>query len=215
LNRQSLLRLVLALLLGGVGLQTSAVWAQDPLSGLSPWSMYRAPMSAMEPSGLSSTSFPSMGLPTPGQPSLGYPSLGYPSVSHPSLGYPSMSYPYAGALPSPSGMASPSSWQHYLDPWQAQPGAGTGSTLGRDYQPDLTGHWRGSAGETVEIRGNQARIWGGRYQSCDCHFWLVGKRLIAYSPESDVVRKYWFQGDRNRFSLIDEAGNVMVFRRSF
>lgn len=192
-NRQSVLRYVLALLLGGVGLQISSVRAQDPLSDLSPWSMYRAPMSAMDPLGLPSTSYPSMGLP--------------------SLGYPSMGYPYASALPSPSGMPSPSSWQHYPDPRRVQPGACTGGALGGDYQPNLTGNWRGSGGETVEIRGNQARIWGGRYQSCDCHFWLVGKRLIAYSPESDVVRKYWFQGDRDRFSLIDEAGNVMVFRR--
>lgn len=43
---------------------------------------------------------------------------------------------------------------------------------------------------------------------------LVGRRLIAYSPDTDVVRKYWFQGDRGRFSLVDEANNLLTFWRT-
>ena len=81
------------------------------------------------------------------------------------------------------------------------------------YQPDLTGEWQGSGGETVQIRGNHARIWGGGHQACDCVFFLVGQRLIAYSPETDRLRKYWFEGQRDRFRLIDEDGNRLSFWR--
>jgi hypothetical protein len=84
------------------------------------------------------------------------------------------------------------------------------------YQPDLTGSWRGSGGEKVAIQRNRARIWGGSggYQSCTCVFFLVGQRLIAYSPDSDMVRKYWFkQLSGDRFTLVDEAGNRMTFWR--
>lgn len=81
------------------------------------------------------------------------------------------------------------------------------------YQPDLTGYWRGSGGETVEIRRNHARVWGGSYDYCDCVFFLVGDRLIAYSEDTDVVRKYKFWGDRDNFFLIDESGQLMSFQR--
>jgi hypothetical protein len=79
--------------------------------------------------------------------------------------------------------------------------------------PDLTGSWHGSGGETVEIRRNRARIWGGSHQFCDCVFFLVGDRLIAYSPYTDIVRKYWFQGERDHFMLTDEEGNLLTFWR--
>jgi hypothetical protein len=43
----------------------------------------------------------------------------------------------------------------------------------------------------------------------------VGQRLIAYSPDSDRVRKYWFQREaRDSFNLIDESGNLMSFWRT-
>jgi hypothetical protein len=81
--------------------------------------------------------------------------------------------------------------------------------------PDLTGTWRGSGGESVEIQRNYARIWGGEEKPCNCVFFLVGQRLIAYSPDTDVVRKYWFQdGGSNRFTLIDESGNLMTYQRT-
>jgi hypothetical protein len=85
-----------------------------------------------------------------------------------------------------------------------------------DYQPDLTGSWRGSGGETVEITRNRARIWGGAggHRSCSCVFFRVGQRLIAYSPDSDRVRKYWFrQISGDRFALLDDSGNLMSFWR--
>jgi hypothetical protein len=82
-------------------------------------------------------------------------------------------------------------------------------------EPDLTGLWRGSGGESVEIQRNYARIWGGEEKPCNCVFFLVGQRLIAYSPDTDVVRKYWFQsGGSNRFTLIDESGNLMTYQRT-
>ena len=84
------------------------------------------------------------------------------------------------------------------------------------YQPDLTGSWRGSGGETVEIQRNRARIWGGSgsHQSCSCVFFLVGQRIIAYSPDSDTVRKYWFhQTSASQFELIDESANRLIFWR--
>ncbi len=88
-----------------------------------------------------------------------------------------------------------------------------GYLQGGDSQPDLTGRWRGTGGETVVIRGNRARIWGGRFQSCECVFFVVGDRLIAYSPETDLVRKYQFRGNHDIFSLIDDEGQLMSFWR--
>ena len=105
-------------------------------------------------------------------------------------------------------------WPHWGNAWQAPPSSAFGRRSDDDAQPDLTGHWQGSGGETVEIRGNHARIWGHGRQSCECRFFLVGRRLIAYSPDTDVVRKYWFQGDRGRFTLVDEANNLLTFWRT-
>ena len=89
-------------------------------------------------------------------------------------------------------------------------------TQGADtLQPDLTGFWRGSGGESVEVKRNYARIWGGKDKPCNCVFFLVGQRLIAYSPDTDVVRKYWYQsGGSNQFTLIDESGNLMTYQRT-
>lgn len=88
-------------------------------------------------------------------------------------------------------------------------------TPGDSLQPDLTGLWRGSGGESVEVQRNYARIWGGKDKPCNCVFFLVGQRLIAYSPDTDIVRKYWFQsGGSNRFKLIDESGNLMTYQRT-
>ena len=58
-----------------------------------------------------------------------------------------------------------------------------------------------------------ARIWGAGQEYCDCIFMIHGDRLIAYSPDSDVVRKYEFARDRDRFALRDEHGQTMVFQR--
>jgi hypothetical protein len=107
-------------------------------------------------------------------------------------------------------------------PYDAYPGRGSaagypGLGAADGYQPDLTGNWRGSGGERVVIQGNRARIWGGGggHQSCSCVFFLVGQRLIAYSPDSDRVRKYWFkQVAGDRFVLLDGAGNLMTFWRA-
>lgn len=100
-----------------------------------------------------------------------------------------------------------------LDDWQIPYGLGPAHRDFSGYEPDLTGTWRGSGGEKVEIRRNRARVWGGPYQSCNCVFFLVGNRLIAYSPDTDVVRKFHFRGGRDRFWLIDEDGQLMSFWR--
>ena len=71
-----------------------------------------------------------------------------------------------------------------------------------------------SGGETVEIQRNRARIWGGSgsHQSCSCVSFLVGQRIIAYSPDTDAMRKYWFnQTSASQFELIDESGNRLIF----
>jgi hypothetical protein len=104
-------------------------------------------------------------------------------------------------------------------PWPApqtpeRSGMSSPSTAYQSHQPDLTGIWRGSGGETVDIRRNRARIWNQNRQSCDCVFFFVGRRLIAYSPSSDTVRKYWFQGGQHEFRLLDEDGNLMTFQRA-
>ena len=88
------------------------------------------------------------------------------------------------------------------------------SVAGDEFQPDLTGIWRGSGGEIVEVQRNRARIWGALDRPCSCVFFLVGRRLIAYSPESDRVRKYWYRGGIDQFTLVDEAGNLLRFRRA-
>ncbi len=89
-----------------------------------------------------------------------------------------------------------------------------GPAMSNPAQPDLSGSWRGSGGEYVEIRRNNARIWGGDQQYCDCIFMIHGNRLIAYSPDTDVVRKYEFATSRDRFALRDERGETMVFMRA-
>ncbi|MEN8175477.1 MAG: hypothetical protein ABFS23_06920 [Pseudomonadota bacterium] len=98
-------------------------------------------------------------------------------------------------------------------PYAAGPAPGYANRDRDSYEPDLTGNWQGGGGEKVEIRGNRARIWGGPYESCDCLFFIVGDRLIAYSRDTDVVRKFQFKGGRDRFWLIDDQGNLMSFWR--
>ena len=130
--------------------------------------------------------------------------------------FPSIPNPYDVAPNMPPAFARPYLEQSY-DAWDLPRSTRSGSYADRgsvdDFQPDLTGSWRGSGGETVEIQRNRARIWGGGHQSCSCVFFLVGRRLIAYSPDSDRVRKYWYQGQRDRFRLIDEEGNLLSFWR--
>ena len=79
---------------------------------------------------------------------------------------------------------------------------------------DLSGTWRGNGGERVEIRGEQARLWDLSGQMCTCYFMVFGDRLIAYSPETDVVRKFEFFRDRGLFALRDQYGQVMIFERA-
>jgi hypothetical protein len=130
--------------------------------------------------------------------------------------FPSLPYPSGTGPAMPSGFATPFQEPLY-DAWRlprsTRPGPYADSGPVDSYQPDLTGNWRGSGGETVEIQRNRARIWGGSHQSCSCVFFIVGRRLIAYSPDSDRVRKYWYQGQHDRFSLIDEEGNLLSFWR--
>jgi hypothetical protein len=65
----------------------------------------------------------------------------------------------------------------------------------------------------VEIRGNQARIWGDSQQSCFCVFMIHGNRMIAYSPDTDVVKKFEYSGGLDQFLLRDDRGGVMSFVR--
>ncbi len=104
-----------------------------------------------------------------------------------------------------------------MRPWGQNrvPGArGTTTPPATDrYQPDLSGNWRGSAGERVEIRGNEARIWKDGQQSCYCIFMIHGNRMIAYSPDTDIVKKFEYSGGLDHFLLRDEHGGVMSFMR--
>lgn len=97
-----------------------------------------------------------------------------------------------------------------LMPGSAQPSG----TMAVPSTSDLSGSWRGSGGEVVEIRGNFARIWGGEDQYCNCVFMVYGDRLIAYSPDTDVVRKFEFAGNHDQFMLRDDRGQMMTFRRT-
>lgn len=184
--------------------------AQDWLSG-SPWSGLGgfAPLS---------TPIPGTGLAMPMAPSAQTPWSGLASPLTPST---PPSFPYT-ALPYTYG----SGYLDRLPGWgdsyataRQPPYAGRAlscpdSSAAGSFQPDLSGIWRGSGGETVEIERNRARIWGWGDKPCNCVFFLVGRRMIAYSPDSDRVRKYWYQGGGNQFTLIDEAGNLLTFQRA-
>jgi len=126
--------------------------------------------------------------------------------------------PFDNQWPGQSGFTTP----YHQQPYGARQTPYSGQSLtcpdaqGADsHQPDLTGSWRGSGGESVEVQRNYARIWGGDDKPCNCIFFLVGQRLIAYSPDTDVVRKYWYKsGGSNQFTLVDESGNVMTYQRT-
>lgn len=172
--------------------------AQDWMGGASPLSGLNSPMSA-----------------SPLSPWAGLGSSMSPS------GIPSMSQvpgaPFGGRMAAPSdfnaayGGQPRITWQTPYAMGQDAPARGAPAD---SHQPDLTGIWRGSGGETVEVQRNRARIWSGNSSPCNCVFFLVGQRLIAYSPDTDQVRKYWYLGGTDQFSLIDEAGNLMNFRRT-
>jgi len=80
-----------------------------------------------------------------------------------------MPNPYDATPRMPSGFARPYLEQAY-DAWYQPRSTRPGSYADRgsvdSIQPDLTGNWRGSGGETVEIQRNRARIWGGSHRSC-------------------------------------------------
>ena len=155
-----------------------------------------------------------------GQPSMpGLSSWSNPWSSMPGGGLPTMPYGHDAMQTMPRDYATPM-LDRAFDTWPAERRDFTDrrTYLGMtdSYQPDLTGSWHGSGGETVEIQRNRARIWGGSgaQQSCSCVFFLVGQRMIAYSPDTDTVRKYWFnQTSASQFELIDESGNRLIFWR--
>jgi len=211
-RRRPTASIAVALLL--LGLSANWVNAQDWTSGLSPWSTLGTLTSPSTPS-----SWPQLTQPMGPSTLSPWSAFANPMTSP---GLSSMPYGYGNALgsqwPGLSGLNMPYGQQ----PFGSWPTPGypertlscPDARFGDSHQPDLTGMWRGSAGETVEIERNRARIWGGRDEPCSCVFFLIGQRLIAYSPDSDVVRKYWYQGSGNQFSLIDEGGNLMTFRRT-
>jgi len=168
--------------------------AQDFMSGLPSWTSFSGQTPLSPWSGFDS---PVSRLRSPMSPNPYGGPLGrqFPRLSDPSADYRQQSF---GA------------WQK---PFAGLQSSAPQAPASDSYQPDLTGNWRGSGGESVEVQRNRARIWSGHGQPCSCVFFLVGRRLIAYSPDTDVVRKYWYQGEVNQFTLIDEAGNVMSFQR--
>ena len=226
-RRRPRLRVLLSLM---ACLVAVAAHAQDWTAGLSPWSTLGNPLSqpTLSPwSSLAAPMSPSLlspwsGLTSPLGTATPSPWSGLAGPMTPST-YPSLPYaygsPYLNAVPGLSSLYSPYA-QTLPEPWLSPSYAGgpsscPGSGVTESYQPDLTGTWRGSGGETVEIQRNRARIWGGQDKPCNCVFFLVGQRLIAYSPDTDMVRKYWYQGGSgSRFTLIDEAGNLLTFVRA-
>ncbi len=188
-------------------LTAAPLQAQDWTGGVSPWSSFANPMA---PSSLAAPMAQSTLSPWS---SYAGPMTKSPWSSTPSV----LGIPFGNQWPAPSGFPSPYSQQPY-SAWQAPysgPLPTCPDTSVDRHQPDLTGFWRGSGGESVEVQRNYARIWGGQDKPCDCIFFLVGQRLIAYSPDTDVVRKYWYKsGGNNQFTLVDESGNVMTYQRT-
>ena len=183
-------------------LTAAPLQAQDWMSGVSPWSTFANPMTQSIPSPWSSLASP-----------MGQSTLSPWSTSPSTYGS-----QFGNQWPGQSGFTAP----YHQQPYSAQQMPYSGQLLtcpdaqGADsHQPDLTGSWRGSGGESVEVQRNYARIWGGDDKPCNCIFFLVGQRLIAYSPDTDVVRKYWYKsGGSNQFTLVDESGNVMTYQRT-
>jgi len=196
------------------GLTCAPLHAQDWMSGVSPWTSFASPMTP-------STSSPWSTFGSPMSPSTLSPWSAFGSQMNPST-FPTLPYSYGSQLgsqaPALSGFTSPFGRQPY-NAWQAPAGgqllACPDTQLADSHQPDLTGFWRGSGGESVEVQRNYARIWGGQDKPCNCIFFLVGQRLIAYSPDTDVVRKYWYRsGGSDQFTLVDESGNLLTYRRT-
>ena len=189
-------------------LTADPVQAQDWMSGVSPWSNFANPMTQ---STLASPTLQSTSSPWPSYPA---PMTQLPWSSFPS-GYGSQ---FGNQWSGQSGF--PANYrQRPYSAWQAPYGGQLltcpDTQFADSHQPDLTGFWRGSGGESVEVRRNYARIWGGQDKPCNCIFFLVGQRLIAYSPDTDVVRKYWYKsGGNNQFMLVDESGNLMTYQRT-
>jgi hypothetical protein len=195
-------------------LTAAPLQAQGWMSGASPWSTFANPMTQSTLSPWSSLASPM------GQSTLSP----WSSYSAPMTLSPRSSLPpnygsqFGNQWPGQPGFTTPYQQQPHSS--QQTPYSGQlltcPNTQGADsLQPDLTGFWRGSGGESVEVQRNYARIWGGKDKPCNCVFFLVGQRLIAYSPDTDVVRKYWYQsGGSNQFTLTDESGNLMTYQRT-
>ncbi len=186
--------------------------AQDWMSGVSsPWSTFTNPMTQ-------STSSPWSSFGSPMSPSTLSPWSSFGSPMMPPSNFQSLPYSYGSQSSGLSGFSNPHSPQRYgawQTPYGGSPSACSGAATTGSHQPDLTGFWRGSGGESVEVQRNYARIWGGTDKPCNCIFFLVGQRLIAYSPDTDVVRKYWYQSSgSNQFTLVDESGNLLTYQRS-
>lgn len=177
-------------------LTAAPLQAQDWMAGASPWSTLSSPTALSPWSSYSTPNAPS--------PWSSFPSQYGSQFGNNWPGQPGYITPY---------LQQPHSPQQTPYSGQLQTCPNTQGT--HSLQPDLTGFWRGSGGESVEVKRNYARIWGGEEKPCNCVFFLVGQRLIAYSPDTDVVRKYWFQRNgSNQFTLIDEYGNLMTYQRT-
>jgi hypothetical protein len=159
-------------------------------------------------------------LSAPGWPGGAAPwSWGGPSATPQTPQWPGSGFPdEAGSAWPDAGSWGRSGLTQGFIPWSsrggaAPPGSPRSAVIPEPVSNNLTGTWRGSGGELVEIRRNTARIWGPDQQSCYCIFMVHGDRLIAYSPDTDVVRKYEFAAERDRFGLRDEHGQTMLFER--
>ena len=189
-------------------LTAAPLQAQDWMGGVSPWSNFANPMTPSTlPSPMAqSTLSPWSSYPTP---MTQLPWSSFPSTYGNQFG---SQWPGQSGFPTPYSQQPYTAWQ---TPYSGQMQTCPDTQLADSHQPDLTGFWRGSGGESVEVQRNYARIWGGQDKPCDCIFFLVGQRLIAYSPDTDVVRKYWYKsGGNNQFTLVDESGNVMTYQRT-
>jgi hypothetical protein len=195
-------------------LTSAQLQAQDWMAGASPWSTFPDPMAQSTLSQLSNIASP-MGQ----SPSSAWSGYSTPMSLSPWSSLPSQYHGQFGSyLPSRSDNAT-----SYLHQPQSTGRNRYGSQVqtcptkqdAYSFQPDLTGLWRGRGGESIEVKRNYARIWGGEGKPCNCVFFPVGQRLIAYSPDTDIVRKYWFKsGGNNPSTLIEESVNVMSYQRT-
>jgi hypothetical protein len=152
--------------------------------------------------------------------------LGGSSWSDPWSAVPWMGMPWADgtgvpSLPwSGSGGVPGLPWSG-VGPMPGMPGAGgrgvprmPGVAPSRPVSSALEGRWQGASGEWLEFRGDRFQLGAPQKGQISGTFLVHGDRLVAYVPQADTTRLYRFERRGAYLALMDESGQVLLFRRA-